>query len=92
MAAIGMGLLWGAYWATLTGVSLVKGYNNSPMGLANPVKVAQFNTACYTGGGIFPTGDPGDNGACGGGAGISAAGLQKVIKSTGGTVQGGHGR
>lgn len=68
MAAIGMGLLWFGYWAGLTGVSLVKGWNNSPLGLANPVKIAEFQTACYTGPGVFPTGHKSDNGACGGGS------------------------
>lgn len=64
MAAIGIALLWGGYWLTLSGVSLVKGWNNSPLGLANPVKLATFTKQCYVGSGIIPTGDPADSGSC----------------------------
>lgn len=66
MAGIGIGLLWVGYWLGLSGVSLLKGWNNSPWSLANPVKLATFTTDCYVGSGIIPTGDPGDSGACGG--------------------------
>jgi hypothetical protein len=71
MAAIGMGLLWAGYWLGLSGVSMLKGWNNSPWSLANPVKPATFTTQCYTGDGIIPTGDPSDSGSCGSGSGGS---------------------
>jgi hypothetical protein len=72
VAAIGMGLIWFGYWAGLSGVSLVKGWNNSPLGLANPVSMATFTTQCYTGSGIFPSGKSGDSGSCGGGSSASS--------------------
>jgi hypothetical protein len=85
MAAIGMGLLWAGYWLGVSGVSILKGWNNSPWGLANPVKVATWTTACYVGDGILPTGDPGDSGACPNG---SSSGTPTTTDIATGTVAG----
>lgn len=89
MAAIGVGVMWFAYWFGLGGVSLVKGWNNNVLQMANPLSSAQFTRACYTGAGIWPTGDPGDSGTCGGGSGgggsnssPNPAGTSKVAKAT----------
>jgi hypothetical protein len=71
MAAIGMGLLWGGYWLALSGISMVKGWNNSPWSLANPVKPAVWTTQCYTGQGVIPTGAASDSGSCGASGGGS---------------------
>lgn len=65
MAAIGVGLVWFSYWWGLSGYSMIRGWNNSVLGLANPVKIATFTTKCYTGTGVFPSGDPADSGPCG---------------------------
>ena len=82
MTGIGVGLLWFAYWWGLSGYSLLRGYNNNPLQLANPVKLVTFTTQCYTGDGIFPSGDPGDSGSCGGGGSAKPPGT-----ATGGGVK-----
>ena len=69
MAAIGVGLVWWSYWWGLSGFSLIKGWNNNPWKMANPLKIATFTTRCYTGTAIFPSGEPGDSGSCGKSAG-----------------------
>jgi hypothetical protein len=71
VAAIGMGLLWGGYWLALSGISMIKGWNNSPWSLANPVKPAVWTTQCYTGPGVIPTGAASDSGPCGGSSGTT---------------------
>jgi hypothetical protein len=78
MAAIGMALIWFGYWSGLSGVSMVKGWNNSPLALANPAKPATFTTACYTGSGVFPTGKESDSGSCGGAASSSGTITMKL--------------
>jgi hypothetical protein len=89
MAAIGMGLIWFGYWAGLTGVSMIKGWNNSPLQLANPVSVATFTTKCYVGAGVFPSGKPGDSGSCGGSSAAGTTYSQSV--ESGGTIPAGKG-
>lgn len=83
MAAVGVGLVWWAYWWGISGVSLVKGWNNNVVKLANPLTVATFTTQCYTGPGVWPTGASGDSGACSGAAAPSvAATAQKTAAKT----------
>jgi len=83
MAGIGVGLLWFSYWWGLSGFSLIKGYNNNPLRLANPVRLATWTTRCYTGTGIFPSGDPADSGTCGGkgSGGFSPDQLHEPLKN-----------
>lgn len=71
MTAIGMGLLWAGYWLGLSGVSIVKGWNNNPWQLANPLAQVQWSTACYTGTGILPSGNSADSGPCSSSSGSS---------------------
>ena len=83
MAAIGVGLLWWSYWWGLGGVSLVKGWNNNVLQLANPVHPPTFTKACYVGSGIWPTGKSGDSGSCkSGSGGGSVAALQRRAAAT----------
>lgn len=77
MAAIGVGLLWWGYWWGLAGVSLVKGWNNNVLQMANPLSSATFTKACYTGSGVWPTGKSGDSGACGNGGGTGTTNVKK---------------
>lgn len=64
MTAIGVGMLWLSWWLGLSGYSMIRGFNNSPLQMANPVNVPKFTTQCYTGSGVWPTGDPNDSGTC----------------------------
>lgn len=64
MPGIGVGLVWFSYWWGLAGVSMVKGWNNNLLQLANPIHPPKFVTLCYTGPGVWPSGDPADSGAC----------------------------
>jgi hypothetical protein len=70
MAAIGIVLLLGAYGLGLTGYSLVRGYDMTLSSFWNPVHPGRWNTAIYTGNGVFPDGKtqgrPGDGGGPGG--------------------------
>jgi len=72
VAAIGVGLLWWSYWWGLGGTSLVKGWNNNLLQLANPLHPPAFTRACYTGPGVWPTGKSADSGTCKGGGGGQA--------------------
>jgi hypothetical protein len=80
VTAIGGGLLWVAYWLGVSGVSMVKGWNNNPLQLANPLTVAAFTTKCYVGTGLIPTGKSGDSGACTSGSSSSTPTTTNVKK------------
>ena len=82
MAAIGVGLMWWAYWWGLGGLSLVKGWNNNVLQLANPLHPAQFTKACYVGDGIWPTGKSADSGTCKSGGGPPQGASQRAQRAT----------
>jgi hypothetical protein len=85
-----MGLLWAGYWLGLSGISMIKGWNNNPFQLANPVKIPNWTTKCYTGPGIFPSGDPGDSGDCGSGTAAPAQQSGFPAQGSGGSCPDGY--
>lgn len=98
MIALGFGVLWVGYAVGFTGYCWVKGYNLS-------FREIVFPTGFYTGQWppglvndptvLIPTGSQGSAGSTAGQTNTSGSYAPpggNPVKSTGGTVQGGHGR